>query len=44
MHTRTLRAAFSDGGIEVRIDGDSLDPRVRTLLIDSLKKGMLAGP
>jgi predicted ATPase/class 3 adenylate cyclase len=24
MHTRTLRAAFSDGGIEVRIDGDSL--------------------
>jgi predicted ATPase/class 3 adenylate cyclase len=24
MHTRTLRAAFSDGGTEVRIDGDSL--------------------
>ena len=24
VHTRTLRAAFSDGGIEVRIDGDSL--------------------
>src|SRR3977135_4314921 len=24
VHTRPLRAAFSDGGIEVRIDGDSL--------------------
>jgi predicted ATPase/class 3 adenylate cyclase len=24
MHTRTLRAAFNDGGTEVRIDGDSL--------------------
>jgi predicted ATPase/class 3 adenylate cyclase len=24
VHTRTLRAAFTDGGIEVRIDGDSL--------------------
>jgi hypothetical protein len=31
VHTRTLRAAFNDGGTEVRIDGDGQHTVVRRL-------------